>query len=184
MLTSLYLINNTTMKKTNFIISLILTISALSTFSIYALADTVPGDNGTNSATVLANSTHQDADFDGVLNKKDKCPYSPEYRLVRFNANDSITFLGKKITMKEVSAGENGIGVMTFDVDGSNYGVDPGTETSVAGKTKGKTTSPTLTIKGLFSSYNSVDTGDLSQYEGIVILRRGDINISTGCASK
>ncbi len=168
------------MKKTNLIISFILTFSALSTFSIYALADTVPGDNGTNSATVLTSSVQQDADFDGILNKKDKCPYSPEYRMVRFSANDSITFLNKKITLKEVSAGENGIGVMTFDVDGKNYGVDPGTETSVAGKAK----SPTLIIKGLFSSYNSIDTGDLSQYEGIVVLRRGDMNISTGCASK
>lgn len=168
------------MKKTNLIISLILTLSALGTFSLYSLADTVPGDNGTNSAVILVNSVKQDVDFDGVLNKKDKCPYSPEYRVVRFSANDSITFLNKKITLKEVAAGENGVGVMTFDVDGKNYGVTPGEETSVAGTTK----SATLIIKGLFSSYNSIDTGDLSQYEGIVILRRGDMNITTGCQAK
>lgn len=164
------------MKKSNFIISLIFTLSALSTISLYALAGgtVAPSDD---SAVVLANSANQDADFDGILNKKDKCPYSTEYKMVRFNANDSVKFLNKKITLKEVSEGENGIGVMTFDVDGVNYGVDPGKETSIPGK------SSSVIIKGLFSSYMSDDPSQ-SESEAIVVLRRGNIDISTGCKAK
>ncbi len=122
------------------------------------------------TATILLDSALADYDFDGVTGENDLCPTAPAHQMVRFNPGDYVFFLGQTVKFLEADSDGN----MSFSIGTKQYGIQPGKETAVPSKKK---KFPGFIIKGIFAYDSSDDASD----EAIVVIRRGDLNISTGC---
>lgn len=133
-------------------------------------------DNQYHQAAVLSDSAYLDSDFDGVT-VNDKCSDTP-HQIVHFNPYDQAYYMGQVIKLVDIYED----GSMTFEISGKTYGVEVGKTTYIKPNTRNL---KGFGIEGLFTHYSPhTNEGYKGSNYAIAVIKRTDINVTTGCLSK